>query len=123
MNPTAAFLTDIALVVFVSLGLVLYVRTHLKALLIELCGTAERGNFWVAFSNVTLVLVPLMFALDYAPASGPGRNFVFEMATQFKLAIMGFVAALSLLSFILFVSIPRNKAPLPLADRKGQTNA
>ena len=113
MNPTTAFLTDIALVVFLSVGLVWYIKTHLRALLVELCGTTERASFWLAFSNVTLVLVPLMFALDYTPESGPGRNFVFEMATQFKLAIIGFVAALSLLSFILFVSIPRNKAAQP----------
>jgi hypothetical protein len=49
MNPTAAFLTDIALVVFLSFGLVLYVRTRLKAPLVELCGTAERASFWLAF--------------------------------------------------------------------------
>jgi hypothetical protein len=74
-------------------------------------------------SNVTLVLVPLMFALDYTPEAGPGRNFVFEMPTQFKLGIMGFVAALSLMSFILFASIPRNKAAQPLAQTKGETHA
>jgi hypothetical protein len=55
MNPTTAFLTDIGLVAFLSLGLVVYVKTHLNALLIELCGTKERASFWLAFSNVTQI--------------------------------------------------------------------
>jgi hypothetical protein len=109
MNPTTAFLTDIGLVAFLSLGLVMYVKTHLNALLIELCGTKERASFWLAFSNVTLVLVPLIFALDYKPESGPGQVFIFDMATQLKHAIFGFVLALSSLAVIPFRFIPRDK--------------
>jgi len=110
MNPTTAFVADIGLAAFLSLGLVLYIKTHLHALLVELCGTAERASFWLIFSNVTLVLVPLIFALDYKPESGPDRNFIFEMATQVKHAIIGFVIAFSLLAVVLFRFIPRNKA-------------
>lgn len=109
MNPTNAFLADIGLVAAFSIGLMAYVKKHLKALLIELCGTEERASFWLAFSNVTLVLVPLIFALDYSPEFGPNRNFILEMATQLKHAIIGFVIALSSLAFILFRFIPRNK--------------
>lgn len=110
MNPTMAFLTDVGLVGVLSVGLVAYVKTHLKTLLIELCGTEERASFWLAFSNVTLVLVPLIFALDYKPEFGPDRNFVYEMATQLKHAIIGFVIALSSLAVILFRFIPRSGA-------------
>jgi uncharacterized membrane protein YhaH (DUF805 family) len=90
--------------------MVAYVKTHLNTLLVELCGTAERASFWLAFSNVTLVLVPLIFALDYKPEFGPDRSFVFEMATQLKHAIIGFVAALSALAVILLRFVLRNKA-------------
>lgn len=109
MNPTTAFLTDVALVVIISVGTVVYVKAHLKSLLVELCGTAERASFWLAFSNVTLVLVPLIFALDYRPEFAPDRNFIFEMATQLKHAIIGFVVALTSLAIILFRFIPRDR--------------
>ncbi len=109
MNPTRAFLVDVGLVAALSVGLVAYVKTHLKTLLIELCGTAERASFWLAFSNVTLVLVPLIFALDYKPEFGPDRNFVYEMATQLKQAIIGFVIALISLAVILLRFVPRDK--------------
>src|SRR5213082_1237144 len=94
MHPTAAFLTDVGLVAVLSLALVAYVKPHLNALLMELCGTAERARFWLAFSNVTLVLVPLIFALDYKPEFGPDKTAIFEMATQLKYALMGFVITL-----------------------------
>lgn len=82
MNPTIAFLADVGLVAALSMVLVAYVKPHLNSLLIELCGIAERASFWLAFSNVTLVLVPLIFALNYEPDFGPDHNFVFEMATR-----------------------------------------
>ncbi|HEX4543899.1 MAG TPA: hypothetical protein VH114_12075 [Candidatus Acidoferrum sp.] len=114
MNPTTTFLADIGFVAILAVGLVAYVKSHLSTLLVELCGTAERASFWLAFSNVTLVLVPLIFALDYKPEFGPDRNFVFEMATQLKHAIIGFVTALSLLAVVLFRFIPRNKSNAPV---------
>jgi uncharacterized membrane protein YhaH (DUF805 family) len=109
MNPTVAFLTDVLFMVLLSLGLVAYIKPHLHALLVELCGTAERATFWLAFSNVTLVLVPLIFALNYEPEVGPNQNSIFEMATQLKHAIIGFVIALSSLAVILSRFIPRDK--------------
>ena len=109
MNPTTAFLIDVGLVAILSVSLVAYVKGHLSRLLIELCGTTERASFWLAFSNVTLVLVPLIFALNYEPESGHNRNFIFDMATQLKYAIIGFVIALSSLAIILFRFIPRDR--------------
>lgn len=109
MNPSMAFLTDVGLVAALSILLTAYVKPHLNSLLIELCGTAERASFWLAFSNVTLVLVPLIFALNYEPDVGLHHNFVFEMAAQLKYAIIGFVTALSILAVILLRLVPGEK--------------
>jgi len=110
MSVTTVFLSDVVIAMLLFVGAVLYIRKHLSALLIELCGTAQRASFWLAFSNVTLVLVPLIFALDYKPELGADRNFIFEMATQLKHAIIGFVLALGSLAVVLFRFIPRGKA-------------
>ena len=118
MTPTMAFLVDVGLVAVLSVGLVAYVKTHLNSLLIELCGTAERASFWLAFSNVALVLVPLIFALDYKPELGPERTAIFEMATQLKYALVGFVITLCSLALILFRFIPRDKNNLEAAAHR-----
>jgi hypothetical protein len=109
MSLTIAFLSDIGFAAITSVGIVLYVKKHLRLLLIELCGTAERASFWLAFSNVTLVLVPVIFALDYKLELGPDKNLILEMATQLKYALIGFVITLSALAIVMFRFIPTNK--------------
>lgn len=108
-NPTIAFLCDVGLAVVLSVGIVAYVKRPLRTLLVEICGTTERASFWLAFSNVTLVLVPLIFVLDYRPEFGPEKSVIFEMATQLKYAMTGFIIALSALAVVMLRSIPRDK--------------
>src|SRR2546423_4859775 len=108
MSPTVAFLTDFVLAALVSIGAVAYLRNALPSLLVELCGTAERANFWLACSNVTLVLVPLIFALAYEPETAPGKDVIFEMAAQLKYVLVGFVVTLTTIALILSRFIPRN---------------
>lgn len=109
MSRTTAFLAGLAFLSLACMGIVAYVSKHLRTLLIELCGTAERASFWLAFSNVSLVLVPLIFAISYKPESGPDTTVVFEMAAQLKYGLIGFVTTLSFLAIILFRFIPRAK--------------
>jgi hypothetical protein len=109
MNATAAFLVGTALVLLGCSAIVAYVSRHLRSLLIELCGTPERASFWLAFSNVALILVPLIFALEYTPELRPGKSVVFEMATQLKYGLVGFVVTLSFMAIMLSRFIPTNK--------------
>ena len=117
MGLTTAFLVDVVLTAALSIGLVAYVKEPLRSLLIELCGTKERASFWLAFSNVALVLISLIFTLSYTPESGPDKNVVFEMGTQLKYAMVGFVIALGALGLILLRFIPRDKTRTPVAPR------
>jgi len=118
MSPAVAFLLDVSLAAFLFVGIVAYVKKHLRTLLIELCGTTERASFWLAFSNVALVLVPLIFALDHKPEFGPDKTAIFEMATQLKYALIGFVITLGSLALILFRFIPRDKNSLTGAPQR-----
>lgn len=106
MSPTAAFLADLALLALACTGMVAYVSKHLRVLLVELCGTADRANFWLAFSNVALVVVPLIFALNCNLEMGPGKNIVFQMAGQLKYGLVGFVLTLTISAILLFRFIP-----------------
>ena len=115
MNLTAVFLTGIALTVLASVGLLTYVSKHLRTLLVELCGSEERARFWLAFSNVSLVLVPQILALDYRPEAGPDKAIIFEIAAQLKYAMAGFVIALAFLAVVLISFVRR-------AESKGPSN-
>jgi hypothetical protein len=112
VNATSIFLVDLTLTVVVCAGLVAYISKHLRLLLIELCGTAERANFWQAFSNVALVMIPLIFALDCRPNSTSYSTSVFEIAGQLRYALIGFMGTLASLAVILLWFIPRQEPRL-----------
>jgi hypothetical protein len=110
MTSAALFLTDVGVTLGVSTMVVVYLRPHLNSVLVDLCGTLERARFWAAFSNVTLVLVPLIFALHYRPEVGPGTAVVLEIGTQLKWALIGLVVSLVALGIVLSSYIPRGGA-------------
>src|ERR1039457_4246889 len=97
------FLAGLVVTLISALAIVAYLRAPLYSILVELCGTRERAAFWVAFSNVTLALLPLIFAMQYTPEVKPGTSVVLEVAAQLKWALAG----------LLRVDIKvRNRSPL-----------
>lgn len=108
MNITRIFLAGAGIAVAISFAAVVYLRPHLKRILLDLCGTEDRASFWAAFSNLALVLTPLIFAMQYRPETGLGTSPVLEMAAQLKWALIGLVASVLVLGFVVSAFIPRS---------------
>ena len=109
MNRVAIFLTGVGTTVVVAGLAVGYLKSSLTKILIDLCGAEERASLWTAFSNVTLILVPLIFALHYRPESGPETSLVFEMGSQLEYALIGLVCSVVVLGIVLSIFIPRRR--------------
>ncbi len=107
MREMMLFLSGVGMAGGVSLAVVLYLKPHLTGLLVDLCGTAGRARFWAAFSNVTLLLIPLIFALHYHPGSSPQTPVIFELGTQLEWALIGLVVSVVTLGIVLSLFIPR----------------
>jgi len=116
------FLIGLAGTVTSSLAIVAYLRAPLRGILVELCGTEERAAFWVAFSNVTLALFPLIFAMQYTPESCNGRAAVLEVASQLKWAMMGLLGAVVVLGWVLGRFIRRQPVGSTSQDHKALRN-
>jgi hypothetical protein len=69
MNSSLVFVSGLAVTCLTSLATVIYMQRPLRRLLEELCGTHERANFCAVFSNITVTLVPTIFAMQYEPDS------------------------------------------------------
>ena len=95
------FLAGLVATMITALAIVAYLRAPLYSILVELCGTRERAAFWVAFSNVTLALLPLIFAMKYTPEVKPGTSVVLEVAAQLKWALAGLLSAVVFLGWVL----------------------
>jgi hypothetical protein len=76
-------------ITFITTALItLTLRTSLARILIDLCGTQVRAQFWTTFSSILLVGVPFVNGLGYEPAS-PGESLLFfEIAQQIRANLM-----------------------------------
>jgi hypothetical protein len=101
MNPVGSFLVGIGVTAVVSAAVVRYLKPSLQDILTDLCGTAQRAAFWTAFSNVTLGLTPVVFAMHYRPDHGDAAPAVFAIGSQLEWALAGLLVSVMMLGFIL----------------------
>jgi type IV secretory pathway VirB6-like protein len=111
MNTILSFLIQVLLTVTLTAVIVAYLRPYLRKVLIDLCGTEERAQFWTVFSNVVLIGLPTILALNYRPEASTMEELFFEVAKRLSGTLAGFLFALVCVGFI--VSIFALFAPKP----------
>lgn len=116
MNAIAMYLTQLFLTLLVCLLLTAYLRPALKKLLLDLCKTEARAHFWMVFSNILLIALPVIFGMGYQPAKDLGGNAFFSIAGQLRWNLLGFVMAL--ISIGVVVSFFALLAPRPQENKE-----
>jgi hypothetical protein len=101
MNEVTIFLLGIALTLLSSTAVVVYLRRYLHKVLVDLCGTEERAQFWTAFTNILLILIPLIVAMFIHPEGQRDESVFFRLASQLKWSLSGLVAALVLIGLFI----------------------
>lgn len=94
MNTIISFLIQVFLTLILTSLIVIYIRPHLRKVLVDLCGTEERAQFWTVFSNVLLIGLPGILALNYRPEAGNLEELFFEVAGRLSGTLAGFLFAL-----------------------------
>ncbi len=116
MTASLLFLLGLGLTLVATFAIVRYLRSPLLDILVEICGTNERAAFWVSFSNVTIILVPLIFAMQYTPELKAGSTAVLELAAQLKWALGGLLFSVLILGWVLS-SFIRRQSGHPGSDK------
>ena len=111
MNMILSFGIQVVLTLIISVLLVGYLRPFLRKVLIELCGTEDCAQFWTAFSNILLIGMPVIFALNYKPEAGNTKELFFEVAGKLSGNLGGLLFAL--ISIGIMVSFFALVAPKP----------
>ena len=99
MSAVSIYIATLVATLVASLTVVLVLRRPLQRLLVDLCGTSNRAAFWTAFTNVALVLTPLLGAMHRRP-SALGERAV-EVIAQLEWALGGLLAAVLLIGAVL----------------------
>ncbi|MGH9773339.1 MAG: hypothetical protein ACRD50_00145 [Candidatus Acidiferrales bacterium] len=121
MTPSWIFISGLGTALFVSLIVIAYLQAPLKSMLVDLCGTEARANFWKAFSNVAIFLTPLIFALHHPDAS-QDESALFTLASQLERALAGLITAVLILGFVLAMFIPRGHAEAPRTETPSRSH-
>jgi len=111
VQTTYAFLAGLAIAAVLGFTVVWYLKSHLKGILIDICGTETRADFWRAFSNVILILAPLVFAMQFHPKAGDNLPVIFQLNDQLRWPLWGLITSVMALGgilslFILFAAAP-----------------
>ncbi|HLO29231.1 MAG TPA: hypothetical protein VK249_08860 [Anaerolineales bacterium] len=94
MNTIFSFFIEVALTFVVSVLLIGYLRSHLRKVLVDLCGAEDRAQFWTMFSNILLIGLPTIIALSYQPKARSAEELFFEVAGRLSGSLTGFLFAL-----------------------------
>jgi hypothetical protein len=114
MVTSLVFGCGLAATILVAIAVVGYLNDPLRKQLLELCGTAERVAFWAAFANVTVVLMPAIFAMSVDPNYEASVPPVLAVARQLKWGFVGLVVSVLMMGWILSRFIPRTPVQSPV---------
>lgn len=114
MNTTPIFLTQIAIALLAGILAARYLKSALIGILLDLCGTAERADFWWRTSSILLLGLPLLLVLFLGD---PGNDLSAALRNAARLSLVGVLLAVGLLSRRIWKHIPPPAAlPQPPAN-------
>ena len=100
MNNILSFIIEVLISLIISALVVGYLRPHLRKVLIDLCGTEDRAQFWSAFSNILLIGMPMILALNYKPEANSIEGLFFQILSKIGGNFAGMLFALIGIGFI-----------------------
>jgi hypothetical protein len=113
MNPFLALSIVVILTLLACVLITGYLRPHLTRVLVDLCRTEDRAQFWAAFSNILLIGLPLIIALGFRPEAETLEAAAFEILGRLSGNLAGYLFALVgigiIVSFFALVA-PRSAA-------------
>jgi hypothetical protein len=116
MNDITTFLVGASITVAASVAVILFIRRHLRKVLIDLTGTEARADFWIAFTSLLLILIPLIVAMFVPPDGRANVPVFFQVTAQLKWSLIALVATLVSYGFIIIWFVRTRQPPQPPLD-------
>lgn len=113
MNTFILFGLELAICLGISFILIVLIRPLLRDVLIDTCGTENRAEFWVMFTQLMLIITPLLVVVFFAPTEAIAQlNVAHELQQTLFRTLLGDFIALSVIGKVIWKSIssPYNQA-------------
>lgn len=98
---------EILIPLLAGLATSLYLRGVLRKLLIDLCSTAERSDFWVRLSTILITALPVLLSLWFGRSGVPAVTMAEVLRVTLIATTTGIVIGVAVMGWHISKSIPR----------------
>ncbi len=106
MNTLILFVLEIGICLGISIAMILLLKPLLRNVLTDTCGTPQRAEFWVMFTQLMLIISPLLVVVFFAPtATLTHLNIAHELQRALFRTLLGDFIGLSLIGRVIWKSI------------------
>ena len=106
MDTLLLFLLEITLCLGISFVMIWLLKPLLRDVLAETCGTDKRAGFWVMFTQLMLVIAPLLIVVYFVPTETITRlDLANELRQALFRTLLGDFVALSAIGQVIWTSI------------------
>ena len=118
MTNLSLFLIEITLCVILSLAVIALLKPYLSDVLAETCGTARRAAFWVMFTQLMLVIAPLLLVVFFTDVRPGIPSYPAESIKDalFR-SLLGIFIAIAMIGHVIWKSLATD-----LASNHGNSN-
>lgn len=106
MESLYYFLIELTISISVGWIVIATLSKPLRNLLIDLCGTEDRADFWMTYSNIMLILAPLLANILFGVSGTVKMQDFYFYKTTFGCAIFGIFGALIFIGLQISKTIP-----------------
>jgi|SRR5690554_4034060 hypothetical protein len=111
MNAVYLFLVEASITVLPGALILVVWSKSLRRVLLDLCGTESRANFWLVYSNIMLLLTPLLLVFLFG-ASPKSQAIDFTLLKRaLGCALFGSFFAMAIIGLQISKFIPRSAPP------------
>lgn len=104
MNTLIIFGTEVGLSVIISLCIIFYLGKLLRTILVELCGTADRAGFWMGFTKLMFLFLPLMIVLLFSNSTDT-EYIIPQIRNILSRVLIGELITLCIVGYVIWKSI------------------
>ncbi|HHJ16556.1 MAG TPA: hypothetical protein ENJ80_07650 [Gammaproteobacteria bacterium] len=112
MSNITLILVQVSLCFGISMAVIALLRRHLIDVLTDTCGTPKRAAFWLMFTQLMLVIAPLLLVIFFTDAK-PGINDYPAAAIKDTLfqSLFGIFIAISMVGRVIWKSATAEVLP------------
>lgn len=106
MEDIILFCVEMGFSLIASVLVLVYLGSLLKQMLLDLCGTEERASFWLGFSKLIFIFLPLLTVVFFSNNDMPVSRVSAQMLRDTLSRILfGELAALCMVGYVIWKSI------------------